>query len=51
MLDADIDDGSQVRLTADETMRADEIRELVRVFRSQAGLSSRVARQAGVRWR
>lgn len=43
MLDADIDDGSQVRLSADEQGQAAEIRELARVFRHQGGLSSRLS--------
>jgi hypothetical protein len=43
MLDADIDDGSQVRPSAEEAARAAEVRELARVFRHQGSLSSRLS--------
>lgn len=43
ILDADIDDGSQTTVSADENLRAIELRELARVFRHQGGLSSRLS--------
>ncbi len=43
VLDGDIDDGSQTPSTPEEIARADELRELVRVYRSQGGLSSRMS--------
>ena len=43
LLDTDIDDGSQVRSTRGDDVRVAELRELARVFRSQAGLSARIS--------